>query len=109
MLLIRGQPIHPMPLQNAMHRGHGDCHLMEPFEVGGDPTGSEVVVLTQVEDLADHLAWRGSRRSLRRPRPIAQAGVTVLGVTPLPLVERLAGNAEPAADARDILLVCRLL
>ena len=83
--------------------------LMEPVQIRGDPAGSEVIVLAQVEDLADHLASRRSRRSLRRPRPIAQAGVTVLGVSPLPLVERFPGNPEPPADPRDILLVCRLL
>jgi hypothetical protein len=30
-------------------------------------------------------------------------------VPPLPLVERFPGNPEPAADARHILVVCRLL
>ena len=109
MLLIRRQPIHPVPLQDAMHRGARDLDAMEPVQIRRDPARSEVIVLAQVEDLADHLARRRSRRSLRRPRPIAQAGVAVLGVSPLPLVERLPGNAEPAADAGDILLVCRLL
>jgi hypothetical protein len=69
----------------------------------------EVIVLAKVENLADHLASRRARRSLGRPWPITQARVAVLGMSPLPLVERFPGNSEPAADAGDILLRCRVL
>ena len=82
---------------------------MESVQVRGDPGRPEVIVLAQIEDLADHLARRGSRRSVRRPRAIAQPGITVFRVSPLPLVERLPGKAEPPADAGDILFVYRLL
>ena len=109
MLLIGRKPIHPVPLQGAMHSGARDHNLMESVQVRCDPGRPEVIVLAQIEDLADHLARRGSRRSLRRPRPIAQPGVTVLRVSPLPLVERFPGNAKPPANAGDILLVRRLL
>jgi hypothetical protein len=109
MFLIGRKPIHPVPPQDAMHRGARDHNLMESLQVRGDPGRPEVIMLAQMEDLADHLARRGSRRSLWRPRPIAQSGVTVLDVSTLPLVERFPGNAESTAYPRDILFVCRLL
>jgi hypothetical protein len=87
---------------------HRDSDLVEPLQVGRDPARPEVVVLAQVEDLADHLPRRRSRRPLRRPRAVAQASLTVVGVTPLPFVERLPGNAEPPADPGDVSLVARL-
>ena len=37
------------------------------------------------------------------------AGVTVLGVSPFPLVERFPGYSEPTAHSSDILLRCRVL
>ena len=35
--------------------------MMKPLQVVGDPSRAEVIVLAQVEDLADHLA-RGRAR-----------------------------------------------
>jgi hypothetical protein len=78
---------------------------VEAMQVHRDPAGSEVIVLAQVEDLADHLTSGRSWRSLRRPRPIAQAGVSVLGMATLPLVERLPGNPEPTARPGDVSVV----
>jgi len=101
--------MHPMSLENAMYGGHSDLDAMEPMQIRRDPAWSEVIVLAQVENLADHLACRRSRRSLRGPRPIAQARVTVLRVPLLPLVERFPGDSEPTADSCDIPLACRLL
>jgi hypothetical protein len=109
MLLIRRQSIHPMSLEDAMHGRASNLDAMESVQIRRDPAWSEVIVLAQVENLADHLACRRSRRSLWPPRPIAQAGVTVLGVSPLPFVERLPRSPEPTANSSDILLVCRLL
>jgi len=40
---------------------------------------------------------------------VAYAGVPVLGMSTLPFVERLPGDAEPAADSRDFLVIGRLL
>ena len=92
----------PCRVEDAVHRGDRDGDPMKPLQIRGDPAGSEVIVLAQVEDLADDLARRGSRRTLRRPGPIAQAGVTMLGMSPLPLVERFPGNPEPTAHAGDV-------
>jgi hypothetical protein len=81
---------------------------MKPRQVRGDPAGSEVIVLAQVEDLADDFTGGGAWRPLRYPLSIAEAGVPVLGVTSLPLVERFPRNPEPATDPGDVSLVSRL-
>jgi len=99
---------HAVPPQDAVHRGGGDHKLMESVQVRCDPGRPEVIMLAQIEDFTDHLARGGSRRSMRRPRPIAQPGVTVIGVSLLPLVERFPGKAEPSADAGDVSLVARV-
>lgn len=109
VLLIRREPRHAVPYQDAVHRGARDGDLVESTQVGRDPASSEVIVLAQIQDLADHLASGRARRMLRRPRTIAQASVTVLGVSLPPLVRRFAKHPEPPADAGDILLVSRLL
>jgi hypothetical protein len=107
VLLIRRQPRHAVPRQDAMHRRDRDGDLVEPMQVGRDAASPEVIVRAQVED-TDHLPRGDSRRPLRRSRPIAEAGVTVVGVATLLFVERLPGNAEPAADPGDVSLVGRL-
>ena len=56
-----------------MHRGRRDRDLVKALQVVGDHARPEVIVLPQVQDLADDLARRGARRPVRRPRPIAQA------------------------------------
>jgi hypothetical protein len=56
MFLVCGQAIHPVPLQNAMHRGTGDQDLMKPMQVRGDSFGTEVILLPQIENLANHVA-----------------------------------------------------
>ena len=68
-----------------------------------------MVMLPQVQDLDDDLASRGARRAFGRPRSIAEAGVTMLGVPAFPLVERLPRDPEVATHPRDVLLACRLL
>ena len=87
VLLIRREPRHAVPRQDAVHRGYRDRDLVEARQVRGDATCSEVVVLPQIEDLADDLTRRRARRAMRRPRTIAQADVPVLGAPPFPFVE----------------------
>jgi hypothetical protein len=48
VLLIRRQPSHAVPRQDAMHRGDRDGDLVEPMQVGRDPASPEVIVLAQV-------------------------------------------------------------
>src|SRR5262245_20339713 len=106
--LIRWEPRHAVPRQDPMHRGDCNGDAVEPVQIRRDPPCSEVIVLAQVEDLADDLARGRSRRPLRCPRPIAQAGVSVLGVASLPFVKRLPGNPEAPAHAGDVSCVGRL-
>ena len=87
VFLIRRQTVQAMPLEDAMHRGHRDRDVMEPEQIRCDPARSEVIVLAEIENLADYVAGCRSRRPPRRPRPIAQPGVAVLRTPPLPFVE----------------------
>ena len=109
MLLTRRPSMHAVPREDTGNRGDGDRDLMKPLPVRGDSPGPAVVMLPQGEDVADDLASRGSGRAFWRPRPIAQARVTLLGVPALPLVERLTRDPEAATHPRYILLPCRLL
>jgi hypothetical protein len=102
VLLIGRQPAHAVP------RRDGDGNPVEPMQVRRDPAGAEVIVLPQVQDRAHHVGGGGSGRMMRRPRPITHAGVAVLRVPPLPLVERFPGDPEPTADAGDIAFVGRV-
>jgi hypothetical protein len=108
VLLIRGQPRHPMPRQDAMHRRDGDRDLMKALQVRRDPAGAEMIVLAEVEDLADHVAGRRAGRAPWRSGAIAQAAIAVLGVPPLPFVEGLAGNPKSPAHPGDVSFVGRL-
>lgn len=95
----------PWPRQDAMYRRDGDRCLMEAVQVRRDLARPEVIVLPQVENLADDLTRGRSRRPQRRARTVAQAGAAVLGVTPLPFVEGLARNPESPAHTGDVPLV----
>jgi hypothetical protein len=53
MLLIRRQPRHPVSRQDSMHGGGRDRDLMKAREIGGDAAPAEMVVLPQVQNLAD--------------------------------------------------------
>jgi hypothetical protein len=64
------------------------------MQVCRDAAGSEMIVLAQVENLADDLARRGAGRMPRRSRPVAEAGVPVLGVPFPPFVERFAVSSS---------------
>ena len=89
ILLIGGQPVHAMPHQDAVHRGHGEGLLMKAPEVVGDPAGAEVIVLPQIQDLADDVARGGSRRPVWRAWPIGEPCLTLRSVSALPAVKRL--------------------
>ena len=67
----------------------------------------EMIVLPEIQDLADDVRRGRPRRAMRRPRTIAQACLPVLVEAPFPFVERFPRDAEVAAGARDIALVGR--
>src|SRR5687768_7548922 len=109
MLLVGRQSIHPVPREDAVHRGPGDLEPMEPEQIRGNPRRAEMIMLAQVKNLAHHVARRRSGRSLRRSGSIAQASVPVCRAALFPLVERLPGNTPSAANPRDVPAVLRLL
>jgi hypothetical protein len=71
MLLIRRQPLQAASCQDAVDRRAGDRHLVESLQVVRDPTGAEVIVLAQIQNLADHLVRGRPWEVLRRPRAVA--------------------------------------
>src|SRR5262249_39579832 len=109
VLLARGQPVHPVAPEDAVHRRGRDGHAVVALQVVGNPAGAEVVVLAEVEDLADHLAGRPTRWAMRPPRPVAQASGSVGLEASLPLVERLSRDAEVTARPGDVLGAARVL
>ena len=102
VLLIRRQPVHAVPAQNAMHGGTRHREAVKPLQIIGNLARAEVVVLPEVEDLAHDLWRRRPRGVVRRPGPVRQSGITVLVIPLPPLVERLPGDREMPAGARHI-------
>src|SRR5688572_17171495 len=93
VLLVCRESRHAVLTQDAMDRGARDRHLVKALQIGGDPAGAEVVLLAQVQNLADDLRFRGLGRALRRSWLVAQAGRAGRLESPLPLVESLARDA----------------
>ena len=79
VLLIRRQPVHAVLAQNAMHGRAGDRQAVKPLQVVGNLARAEVIVLAEVEDLADDVGRRRPRRSMRRCVPVGQSGITIRG------------------------------
>src|SRR5687768_12839133 len=90
MFLVRRQSAQPVLAEQPMHCRAGDGDLMESPQVIRDPAGAEVILLAQIQDLADHCGWRRHRTAVRHSRPIAQPRVPEAPKAPLPLVVRLA-------------------
>jgi len=102
MLLIRRQARHPVARQDPMDRGGLDRDLMKACQIGRDAPRAKMIVLSQVQNLADDLRRRRARRDMGRPGAIAQPGLAALVETSFPLVERLARDAEMPTSARDV-------
>src|SRR5437762_3624522 len=92
MLLIGRQPIHPMPAENPMHRGRGDRDAVKTLQVVGDLAWAKMVVLAQVQDLADDLPRRRLGRAVRLAGAVAQARITVIFVPFPPFVKCPSGQ-----------------
>lgn len=59
--LIARQPTQAMALEDPVDRRMRHMNVMVPLEICSNPCRTEVVVLPQVQDLADDLFWRGVR------------------------------------------------
>jgi len=88
--------------QNAMDGRTGDRQAVKPLQVIRNLPRPEVVVLSEVQDLAHDLGRRRARGAVRRARPVRQANITVRVIPLSPLVERLSGNREMSAGPRHI-------
>ena len=110
MFLIGRQPVQLVPMQNPMDGGPRNGELVKALQVVGDFARPEVVLLPQIQDLADDV-WRcGPRAPVGDARTVAQRGVAAVGVPLFPLIESLAGNAEmPAGVGHVPVLGCRVL
>jgi hypothetical protein len=75
---------------------------MKALQVVRNLARTEVVVLPEVQQLADDLRRGGARRPVRRPGAVAQACLAVIGEPPFPLVKRLPGDAEVSAGPRHM-------
>src|SRR5687768_11048419 len=89
-----------MLAEEAMDGRTRDRDLMEPPEIGGNPPGSKVILLSEIENLTDHRRRRGARGPLRRSGAIAQAGIAADRLSALPFVVGLSRDAEVAAGVR---------
>jgi hypothetical protein len=78
MFLIGREPAQAMLAEEAMDGRGDDGDLMEPPEIVGDAAGAEVIVLAQIQDLADDLRRGRAGASLRRAGPICQPRLPVL-------------------------------
>ena len=86
MLLAGGQPVHPMPEQDAVDGRHGQRLLMESSEVVRDLARTEMVVLPQIQNLANNLARCGRWGPIRPTGTVPQAGLALGVKSPLPSV-----------------------
>jgi len=74
MLLVGRLPAHAVLDQDPMHGRASDLHLVKALHVGGDPVRPKVIVLPQIQNLADYRRRCGARRAVRRSRLISQSG-----------------------------------
>jgi hypothetical protein len=96
------QAVQLQPLEDAPHARRADLDVVVALEVHRDLGRAEVVVLAQVEDLADHLGAGGVGTDLGPvgtvPQPVQAVGVVALA----PLVEYLPADAVVAARQGDV-------
>ena len=92
-----GEPVQVQALEDAPHARGADLHLVVALEVHRDLGRAEVVVLAQIEDLADDLGAGGVGTDLRPVRAVPEPVQAVLVIAATPGVEALAADAVVAA------------
>jgi hypothetical protein len=100
-LLVDRQPVHSIADEYSMNGRTCHIHVVKAMQIAGDPSWSESVTLSQIQNLGDNRARRGPRRVKRCAGPIAQTTLTVALVSRSPFVEGLARKAEASAGLGD--------
>ena len=85
------QPVHVEAFEDPPHPRRADRDVVVALQVHRDLARPEVIVLAQVDDLADDLGLGRVRRVQRRRGTVPQAVLAELLVAAEPLVEGLAG------------------
>ena len=65
VLLVGRQPTHAVFDQESMYGRSRDLDLVKALQVGSDPVRPEMIILSQVQNLADNSRRRGSGRGTR--------------------------------------------
>jgi hypothetical protein len=73
---------------------------VKTLQESSDSVCPEMVILVQVQNLADNCRRHGSREVVRRSRPIGQACLTMLVVALFPAVEHCTRDPELTASLR---------
>jgi hypothetical protein len=76
-------------VQYAMDCGACNLHSVKPLQIVGDPSGTKVIALPQIEDFRDHFARGSAGRVMRGTWLVAQSSLSMSFVSSLPLVEGL--------------------
>ena len=103
MLLIGRQSVQAVPDQDAVHRWTRRRRLLvKALQIVGDLARAEVIVLPEVQDLADDFRRRGASATGAACWVDRQARRAVRVKPPLPPIERLPRNAKMPARAGDV-------
>jgi hypothetical protein len=94
ILLIRRQPVHAVLAQNAVHGRTSHRQAVKAIQIIGNLSWAELVVLSQIQNLADDVGRSGPGRVMRCPSSVGESAITVLGVALSPFVERLSRNPK---------------
>jgi hypothetical protein len=96
------QPVQLEPFEDPPDPGRADRHLVVAAQIHRDLARPEVVVLPQIQDLADHIDPGRPRADVRPPRAGLQARGALVLVAAKPDVEHLAADPEIPARHRDV-------
>jgi hypothetical protein len=85
-----------------MHGRASNFHLVEALQVSRNSSCPEVIVLPQIQDLADYRTGGCPRRVVRCAWPVSQTGFTEFIKTTLPAVERCPRYSEVSTGLRNV-------
>jgi hypothetical protein len=100
--LVGRQPVQIEALEDPPHPRARDRDVVAAGQVHRDLRRTEVVVLAQVDDLADHVGVRCQWAAMRSAGSVTEPIDTVLVVAALPRVEALSADPVVAARTSDV-------